>query len=143
MLIYYGPTMGKTYACKSNPNLIDFDDLIRDIMIKTAKSLNMEVRDFKKSNNPLYLRLIELKLYHARDYYSDKIVMVSNAGALEFPWFFHKMYIPSRDKFIERNMQRGGTKEDSESWYDDIMNKHCGRELLTIEDRFISELHPL
>lgn len=136
MLVYFGPTMGKTYASMSNPKLVDFDDLIREDMLQYAEMLNMTIKEFKKSNNFWYKKIIKEYLIKASKM-TDKIVMVSNIGALDYPNFFNCMYIPSRDVFIKRNMERGGSLKESEEWYDSILNK---RPELIIENRFINEI---
>lgn len=138
--------MGKTKAAHHNLNLVDFDDLIRKKSHYIAKELSISVQEMKKNSHPRYLQLIEEMLFKihmniCKVDYSDKIVMVSCAYALRFPDLFNGLFIPSRNEFIKRNIQRGGTQEDSESWYDDIMSKWNGSNLLTIDDRFVSEIY--
>jgi hypothetical protein len=41
---YYGPTMGKTTATKTNPDLVDFDDFTREAKEALAKELNISNR---------------------------------------------------------------------------------------------------
>lgn len=144
MLYYYGPTMGKTHACKFNSLLVDFDDLVREDIKNKSKELNLSVRDFKKSAHFEYYKLIFNCLIKCKYEieYENKIVMVSNAIAIYFHDLFDKMLIPSRNEFIRRNMQRGGTEQESAEWYDNIMIKYHGKKFLTIEDRFVTELHP-
>lgn len=137
MIVYYGPTMGKTYACKFSSDLIDFDDLVREDMNKMAEKLKMTVREFKSSNNFWYKLIIKKWLIHASKL-SNKLVMVSNVGALDYPEFFHGFFIPSREVFIKRNINRGGNAEDSNNWYDALLNK--GSKLFTIDDRFVTEI---
>lgn len=137
MIVYYGPTMGKTYACKFSPDLVDFDDLVREDMNKMAEKLKISVREFKSSNNFWYKLIIKKWLIYSSKL-SNKLVMVSNIGALDYPEFFHGFFIPSRDVFVERNIKRGGNAKDSNDWYDALITK--GSSLFTVDDRFVTEI---
>lgn len=49
---YYGPTMGKTTAAKSNPNLVDFDDYVRPDLEQLASELGITRQQLMMSQDP-------------------------------------------------------------------------------------------
>ena len=49
---YYGPTMGKTTAAKTNPNLVDFDDYVRGDLDALASQLGMTRQQLMMSQDP-------------------------------------------------------------------------------------------
>ena len=49
---WYGPTMGKTTAAKTNPNLVDFDDYIRSDLETLASKHGMNKQQLMMSQDP-------------------------------------------------------------------------------------------
>lgn len=49
---YYGPTMGKTTAAKTNPNLVDFDDYVRGDLEALASQSGMTRQQLMMSQDP-------------------------------------------------------------------------------------------
>ena len=148
-LIYYAPTMGKTYASMRNEKLIDFDFLIHDLLEELAEKNGNTVKEMKTNNEEYYFDFISDFLYRVSENnlpdfdLSDKIVMVSNACTLnERSLFKGHMYISDIDLFIERNMARGGTWKESEKWYNIIMDDWNGDSFLKTENKFVTDIYP-
>ena len=132
--------MGKTYAAKLNSNIIDFDDVARNPFKLLALKLNISIKEMKMTMPTEYRKLFVQLINELQNIDSTKIVLVSNAVGLQYHLLFEKLLIPSRDIFIKRNIQRGGSKIESENLYNDLMHKHNAINLCQIEDRFILEL---
>lgn len=150
MIIYYGPTMGKTTALKNRKDnkLIDFDDIFRMPLKRLSKKLNIPVKQLK-IEMPIEYRKTFLRTLLITDYnFPNSVIMVSNTVALYYPDFFDEMYIPDRVTFCHRQINRSESDKSIEDLYDeaseyyfDIMDKHNGHELLTINNKFISEIY--
>ena len=78
---YYGPTMGKTTAAKTNKNLVDFDDVVRDDIKAAAEKAGLSVREYKKQGSEEYHNLLLDAIYKWRNDRSNvgKTLVVSNA----------------------------------------------------------------
>ena len=145
---YYGPTMGKTTAAKSNSSLVDFDDIVRqpskDILNKYGFSSKYEM--FESGNSDAIkeyknMLISEMKKFKADPKNSGKTLVVSpspvaNPEKIGFK-FDNTPSIPSKEEFIRRNMQRGGTKEASEDWWSNLIKENPN---LRIDNRYISEI---
>lgn len=145
---YYGPTMGKTTATKTNPNLVDFDDIIRqpskDILKKYGFKNKSEM--YNSGNQDAiseYESMLVNKLngFKQNQHNSGRTLVVSPT-ALSNPETIHFQYdnvpsIPSKEVFIERNVGRGGKSKESEWWWNSLMEKNPN---LRIDNRFVSEI---
>ena len=145
---YYGPTMGKTTAAKSNSNLVDFDDIVRkpskDILNKYGFSSKYEM--FESGNKEAIkeyqdMLVSEMKKFKADPKNSGKTLIVSPAPVVNpektgFK-FDNTPSIPSKEEFVRRNIQRGGTKRESENWWSNLIKENPN---LKIDDRYISEI---
>lgn len=49
---YYGPTMGKTTAAKTNTNLVDFDDYVKPELEQLASELGITRQQLMMSQDP-------------------------------------------------------------------------------------------
>ena len=140
---YYGPTMGKTTAAKTNLLLSDFDDIVRADIEALAKRKGVTARDLKINSDPDYIQLIndavnKWSLNPAND---GKTLMISNK-VLSNPNKVEFIYdnvpsIPSRESFIRRNVNRGGTVKDSEDWYNALLQENPN---LQLDDRFVETI---
>lgn len=146
---YYGPTMGKSYAAKTNPNLIDLDTWGRPEYDKLAKKYGYkDWREMILSNkgdyNKEYKSLIKDQIYRIQSnpQYSGKTIIVSNASLLN-PGsritFANIPTIPDRAIMAERNHVRHPWEsiEHGESWWDSLQSKGTP---LKIDNRFVSEI---
>lgn len=140
-LYWCGPTMGKTFAAKIYPQIVDFDDVAREPFEKLAHKLGMSVRQMKmempKEYHELFLKLLdELEAIKEKKY-----VLVSNAVGLYYYTRFELLLIPGIDEFIRRNVERGGgNAEESWSWYQDLMHKHKLYGKCNYENKYICDL---
>ena len=145
---YYGPTMGKTTAVKTNPNLIDFDDIMRkpskDLLKKYGFRSKYEM--FESENQDAIkeyqdLLISKMKEFKANPNNSGKTLVVSQSPVVnpEVTGFSFDNIpsIPSREIFIERNIGRGGDYEGSAGWYDNLVKSNPN---LRIDNRFVSEI---
>lgn len=142
MKIYWcGPTMGKTTAAKINSDIVDFDDVIREPLKKLAECMGTTPKQMKIDQHPAYelLFLSLIKTLQQRDD-NKRIVLVSNTIGLKHPYLFDAMMIPTRYRFIIRNVSRGATLIESVNWYNDLINKYNVLKLCIIEDRFVSDI---
>ncbi len=139
-LYWCGPTMGKTFASKIYPQIIDFDDVAREPFNKLAHELGMSVRQMKTEMPPEYHTLFLKLLKELESIKEDKYVLVSNAIGIHYYTMFELLLIPSIDEFIERNVNRGGNAEESWQWYQDLMHKHGLYKKCIYENKYISEL---
>ena len=148
---YYAPTMGKTFAAKSNPLLVDFDDIIRDPSRQILDTYGFKSKsDMYNSGNTdaisAYENMLVEKLNGLRTnpQYNGKTVIVSptavaNPDKIGFR-YDNVPSIPAKSIFIERNVGRGGTPGASEMWYNSLIRQYPG---FNIENRFVSELEPM
>lgn len=138
---YYGPTMGKTTA--SNSTLIDFDDVVRPKIEQLAKSKGVSPKDLKIVSDPDYVQLIndEVVKWSLNPSNDGKTLMISNK-VLSNPNKVQFIYdntpsIPSRESFIRRNVNRGGTVKDSEEWYNALLQENPD---LQLDNRFVETI---
>lgn len=136
---YYGPTMGKTTA--KSEKLIDFDDIMRPIKESLAKDLGITREELVKSGHPALQQAYadQINLWRNNSANNGKILMVSSAGTLDPKYkitFDNYPTLPERSNFIRRNVKRGGTEEESISWYDDLVQRFP----FHIDNRFVSEI---
>ena len=137
---YYGPTMGKTTAAKTNPLLSDFDDVVRADIEALAKRKGVTVRDLKINSDPDYIQLINdaVNKWQLNPANNGKTLMISNK-VLSNPNKVQFIYdntpsIPSKESFIRRNVNRGGTVKDSEEWYNALIKENPN---LQLDNRFV------
>ena len=145
---YYGPTMGKTTAARSNRGFIDFDDIIRNPSRAILDRFGFKTKaDLYNSGNQEAIKayedmlLHEMQAFRANPENQGKRLLVSpsavaNPEVTGFD-FDNVPVIPSRDVFIERNVARGGTPEESAEWYDALLARNPN---LQIDDRFVSDI---
>lgn len=148
---YYAPTMGKTFAAKSNPLLVDFDDIIREPSRQILNTYGFKSKsDMYNSGNTdaisAYEKMLIEKLNGLRTnpQYNGKTIVVSptavaNPDKIGFR-YDNVPSIPVKSVFIERNVGRGGTPGASEMWYNSLMRQYPE---FNIENRFVSELEPM
>ena len=145
---YYGPTMGKTTAAKSNPKLVDFDDIIRQPSRSILDRFGFKNKaEMYNSGNQEAIKAYEDMLVKSmRDWRANpensNLTLVASPTAIANPtktgfYFDNVPSIPSRSVFIARNVGRGGTPEASAMWYDSLMEKNPN---LKIDNRFVSEI---
>lgn len=145
---YYGPTMGKTTAVKTNPNLVDFDDVMRQPSKELLKKygFNSKYEMFESGNQKAIqeyqdLLVSKMKEFKADPKNSGKTLVVSqnpvvNPKVTGFQ-FDNTPSIPTRNVFIQRNIGRGGDYEGSAGWYDNLIKSNPN---LRIDNRFVSEI---
>jgi hypothetical protein len=77
---YYGPTMGKTTAARTNPKLVDFDDIVRGPIAELAAKKGVTPRDLKIANDPDYISLLEAEVarWRMNPANADKTLVISN-----------------------------------------------------------------
>jgi hypothetical protein len=77
---YYGPTMGKTTAAKTNANLVDFDDVVRGPIAELAAKKGVTPRDLKIANDPDYISLLEAEVarWRMNPANAGKTLVISN-----------------------------------------------------------------
>lgn len=121
---YYGPTMGKTTAVKTNPNLVDFDDIMRqpskDLLKKygfVSKYDMFESGNQDAINEYQNLLITKMNEFKQNPANNGKILVVSqspvaNPKVTGFQ-FDNTPSIPTRNVFIQRNIGRGGDYEGS------------------------------
>lgn len=148
---YYGPTMGKTTAAKTNPNLIDFDDYVRPELEQLASELGMTRQQLMMSQDPTVrekARQLMLKSVDGwkRNPSSDgKTLVISKSDILQDPIFDNQPLVLQRPEFLKRNAARGETDlQNSMDWYASTRRKG-GDKLMEWPDPegvYISELEP-
>lgn len=145
---YYGPTMGKTTAVKTNPNLVDFDDIMRqpskDLLKKYGFKSKYEM--FESGNqeaiNEYQNMLVKaMQDFKANPQNSGRTLVVSQSPVVNpevtgFK-FDNEPSIPSKENFVTRNVGRGGTEVDSADWWTNLMERNPN---LKIDNRFVSEI---
>jgi hypothetical protein len=72
--------MGKTTAAKTNPKLVDFDDIVRDPIAKLAAKKGVTPRDLKIANDPDYISLLEAEVarWRMNPANAGKTLVISN-----------------------------------------------------------------
>lgn len=148
---YYGPTMGKTTAAKTNPNLVDFDDYVRGDLDALASQLGMTRQQLMMSQDPtvrenarqLMLKSIEGWRQNPSSY--GKTLVISKSDVLQDPIFDNQPLVLQRPEFLKRNAARGETDlQNSMDWYASTRRKG-GNKLMEWPDPegvYISELEP-
>ena len=146
---YYGPTMGKSYAAKINPNLIDLDTYgLPEYTVLAKKYGYKDWREMilsdKGDYNAEYKQLIKDQINRLKNDPSNtgKTIMVSNASLLNPNSgikFDNVPVIPERSIMAARNHARHPweTIEHGEQWWDNLVNK--GTPLKT-DNRFVSQI---
>jgi hypothetical protein len=116
--------MGKTTAARSNRGFIDFDDIIRNPSRAILDRFGFKTKaDLYNSGNQEAIKayedmlLHEMQAFRANPENQGKRLLVSpsavaNPEVTGFD-FDNIPVVPSRDVFIERNVARGGTPEES------------------------------
>lgn len=145
---YYGPTMGKTTAAKTNKNLIDFDDIARQPIKELAESKGVSVRELKMSDSQDYKDLLIRLITEWRNNPNNfgKTLVVSNKILSKENIFDNTPSIPSEAAFVKRQAERSEdfNEENRErleaealQYYNDLLKYNPG---LKIDDRFVSEI---
>ena len=146
---YYGPTMGKSFAAKSNPNLIDLDTWGMPEYNQLAKKYGYKdwremILSDKGDYNQEYKTLIkdQIRRIQADPQYNGKTIVVSNASLLKPDsgiTFANTPLIPERSILAFRNHQRHPWEsiEHGKQWWDSLQQKGTP---LTIDNRFISDI---
>lgn len=146
---YYGPTMGKSYAAKTNPNLIDLDTWGRSEYDQLAKKYGYKdwremILSDKGDYNEEYKQLIkdQIRRIQSDPQYSGKTIVISNASLLKPSsgiTFANTPVIPERSVMATRNNTRHPWEsiEHGEEWWDSLQRKGTP---LSIDNRFVSEI---
>lgn len=137
---YYGPTMGKTTAAKTNPKLVDFDDIVRDPIAKLAAKKGVTPRDLKIANDPDYISLLETEVarWRMNPANAGKTLVISNkALSSATTGYNNQPSIPDKETFIARQVQRGGNREEAAAYYDALIENNPN---LKIDNRFVSDI---
>ena len=109
---YYGPTMGKTTAAKTNKNLVDFDDVVRDDIEAAAKKAGLDVREYKKQGSEEYHNLLLDAVHRWRNDNRNigKTLVVSNAVLAKDKIYDNTPMLPRKDTFVDRQVKRARPK---------------------------------
>ena len=109
---YYGPTMGKTTAAKTNKNLVDFDDVVRDDIEAAAKKAGLDVREYKKQGSEEYHNLLLDAVHRWRNDKRNigKTLVVSNAVLAKDKIYDNTPMLPRKDAFVDRQVKRARPK---------------------------------
>lgn len=166
---YYGPTMGKTTAAKTNKNLVDFDDVVRDDIEAAAKKAGLSVREYKKQGSEEYHNLLLDAIYKWRNDRSNvgKTLVVSNAVLAKDDIYDNTPMLPRKDAFVDRQVNRSKThqlsqltasfkdllnntkeqaidreRDDATQYYDDLVQKWMPDNVV-FSDAYVSSLEDL
>lgn len=139
---YYGPTMGKTTAAKTNPDLADFDDVTREAKNSLAKELNIPTRVLQ--SDPKYAQAYqemlerELNKWRRNPLNTNKTLVISKKGLADKNIYNNEPSIPDRQTFVQRQRNRGETDDaNSNDWYNMLLKQNPN---LRIDNRFVSEI---
>lgn len=148
---YYGPTMGKTTAAKTNTNLVDFDDYVRPELEQLASELGITRQQLMMSQDPTIrekarqLMLKSIDGWKKNSGNDGKTLVISKSDILQDPVFDNQPLVLQRDEFLKRNAARGETDlQNSMDWYASTRRKG-GDKLMEWPDPegvYISELEP-
>lgn len=141
---YYGPTMGKTTAAKTNTSIVDFDDVVREDIKKLAEQKGLTVRQLKMESGPEYKKLLLDAIYYWRNNIENegKTLVVSNAALANENIFDNIPSLPSKEEFIKRQVGRGeGDVEAAAQYYNDLVTKWNPQ--FKIENRYVSDLESI
>lgn len=123
---YYGPTMGKTTAAKTNKNLVDFDDVVRDDIKAAAEKAGLSVREYKKQGSEEYHNLLLDAIYKWRNDRNNvgKTLVVSNAVLAKDDIYDNTPMLPRKDAFVDRQVNRSKTHQLSQlsASFKDLLN---------------------
>lgn len=145
---YYGPTMGKTTAAKTNKRLVDFDDIVREDIKQLAEKQGKTVRQVKMESGKEYEDLLIDKINEFRNNPENfgKTLLVSNAVlSTHNELFDNTPQIPSKEEFVKRQVERSEdttkTKEEltveAEQYYDDLLARNPN---LQINDQYVTDI---
>ena len=137
---YYGPTMGKTTAVKTNTRLVDFDDIVREEIQELANKKGISVQELKTKSDIEYTQLLEnaVSKWQANPANKDKTLLISNSALSNKPIFDNTPVIPSKNQFIARQVARGESDPTyAAQYYDDLLKRNPQ---LKIDDRFVNEI---
>lgn len=137
---YYGPTMGKTTAARTNPKLVDFDDIVRGPIAELAAKKGVTPRDLKIANDPDYISLLEAEVarWRMNPANAGKTLVISNkALSSSTAGYNNQPSIPEKETFIARQVQRGGNREEAAAYYDALIENNPN---LKIDNRFVSDI---
>lgn len=137
---YYGPTMGKTTAARTNPKLVDFDDIVRGPIAELAAKKGVTPRDLKIANDPDYVSLLEAEVarWRMNPANADKTLVISNkALSSSTTGYNNQPSIPDKETFLARQVQRGGNREEAAAYYDALIENNPN---LKIDNRFVSDI---
>lgn len=144
---YYGPTMGKTTATKTNNKLVDFDDIARQPILDLAKRLGKTKKQVKMESGSEYKQLLInlINKWKENPENNGKTLVISNAVLSSEKFYDNIPSIPSKKEFVKRQVQRSEEKDktteelekEASEYYDDLMKLNPN---LALEDRFVSEL---
>ena len=148
---WYGPTMGKTTAAKTNTNLVDFDDYIRPDLENLASELGMTRQQLMMSQDPTVrerarqLMLKSIDDWRVKPQNDRKTLVISKSDVLQDPIFDNQPLVLKKNTFLQRNAARGETDiNNSIDWYNATRRKG-GNKLMEWPDEtgvYISELEP-
>lgn len=147
---WYGPTMGKTTAAKTNPSLVDFDEISRHGLEQLAKKHGMTKQELMMSQDPKIRGEAKQLLKQMMDDWrhdptSDgKTLVVSKSDVLDYD-FDNTPIMLQREEFLRRNAARGETDvNNSNDWYNSIMKKGGDRILVWPDEKgvYISQIEP-
>lgn len=137
---YYGPTMGKTTAARTNSKLVDFDDIVRGPIAELAEKKGVTPRDLKIANDPDYISLLETEVarWRINPANAGKTLVISNkALSSSTAGYNNQPSIPDKETFIARQVQRGGNREEAAAYYDALIENNPN---LKIDNRFVSDI---
>lgn len=145
---YYGPTMGKTTSIRTNPNLVDFDAIMRDPSKDLLKKygFSSKYQMFESGNQDAIKEYQDLLIQKMNEFKSNpnnsgKVLVVSQSPVVNPEdtgfQFDNEPSIPSKEVFVSRNVGRGGTTFDSEDWWTNLMQRNPN---LKINNRFVSDI---
>ena len=104
--------MGKTTAAKTNKNLVDFDDVVRDDIEAAAKKAGLDVREYKKQGSEEYHNLLLDAVHRWRNDKRNigKTLVVSNAVLAKDKIYDNTPMLPRKDTFVDRQVKRARPK---------------------------------
>lgn len=144
---YYGPTMGKTIAAKTNSNLVDFDDIAREPIRNLAGKLGKTVREVKMDGGDEYKNLLLdlVEKWKAEPSSQGKTLVISNKVLANEDIFDNIPMLPSKEEFVKRQVGRTNdpskTKQEltaeASQYYDDLI---ANKSDFVFSDAFVSDI---
>lgn len=148
---WYGPTMGKTTAAKTNPNLVDFDDYIRPDLETLASKHGMNKQQLMMSQDPTIREdarqtmLKSIAGWKQNPNNASKTLVISKSDIIQDPIYNNTPIVLKKEEFLRRNAARGETDiNNSLDWYQGTRRKG-GNTLLEWPDEqgvYISDIEP-